>query len=413
MDYKYIIIGNSAAAIGCIEGIRSIDGQGTILVISREKYHTYSRPLISYLLCGKTDIERMKYRPDNYYTDNKCDVLFDVSVLKIENNNNRIVLSNGESYIYEKLLVAAGSYPFIPPMNGIETVKNKFTFMSLDDAKALDGAVKPDSRVFIIGAGLIGLKCAEGIIHKADSVVVTDMSPRILSSILDETGSALVLKKLQEHNIEFHLNDSVLSLENDTAILKSGKIIRFDILVIAVGVRPNTSLIGDAGGSVNRGIVTDLHCRTTLDNIYAAGDCAESYDISASQNRILALLPNAYMQGETAGINMAGGNKLYNSALPMNAIGFFGLHIVSAGIYTGETYMETTPESYKILFYGDNLLKGFIIIGDVTRAGIYTSLIRNRISLDSIDFDLIKEKPQLMAFGKKDRTTMLGKEPLQ
>lgn len=410
MNYKYIIIGNSAAAVGCIEGIRILDRDGSVLIISQEQYHTYSRPLISYLLCGKTDNERMKYRPNNFYTEKNCDIKYNVTVIKIEHAHNKVILSNDEYFTYEKLLVATGSRPFIPPMNGIETVENKFTFMSLDDAKALDAELKPNSRVFIIGAGLIGLKCAEGIINKAGSIIVADMADKILSSILDENGAAIIQKRLEENNIKIILNDSVLSFDNNSAVLKSGIVIDFDILVIAVGVRANTSLISEAGGSVNRGIVTDLYCRTTLDNIYAAGDCAESYDTSAGKNRVLALLPNAYMQGEVAGINMAGGEKLYNNAVAMNAIGFFGLHIVTAGIYSGETYISETAGTYKKLFYENNLLKGLIIIGDVTRAGIYTSLIRNHTPLDSIDFELIKEKPQLMAFTKKERINMLGKE---
>lgn len=413
MNYKYIIIGNSTAAVGCIEGIRSLDRDGSVLIISQEQYHTYSRPLISYLLCGKTDNKRMKYRPNNFYSEKACDIKYNVTVIKIEHAQNKIILSNGENFTYEKLLVATGSQPFIPPMSGFETVENKFTFMSLDDAKALDAALKPNSRVFIIGAGLIGLKCAEGIINKADSIIVADMADKILSSILDENGAAIIQKRLEENNIKIILNDSVLSFDNNTAILKSGIVINFDILVITVGVRANTSLISEAGGSVNRGIVTDFYCRTTLDNIYTAGDCAESYDISAGQNRVLALLPNAYMQGEAAGINMASGDKLYNKAVAMNAIGFFGLHIVTAGIYSGETYISEAAGTYKKLFYENNLLKGLIIIGDVTRAGIYTSLIRNHTPLDSIDFELIKEKPQLMAFTKKERINMLGRESVK
>jgi NAD(P)H-nitrite reductase large subunit len=347
---------------------------------------------------------------DNFYTVKKCDVKLGVTVVKAEHTQKYVVLSDGDIIYYDKLMIATGSRPFIPPMNGFETVENKFTFMSLDDAKALRASLTPDSRVFIIGAGLIGLKCAEGICGRTGEITVVDMADKILSSILDADGAAIVQKRLEANNIDIILNDCVSSFNKNTAILKSGRIIEFDILITAVGVRANTSLVSDAGGAVNRGIVTDTHCRTTLDNIYAAGDCAESYDISAAQNRVLALLPNAYMQGEAAGINMAGGEKLYDSAVPMNAISFFGLHIVTSGVYSGETYIAAGDGTYKKLFYGDNVLKGFIIIGDVSRTGIYTSLIRRQTPLDSIDFDLIKEKPQLMAFIKKDRLNMLGKE---
>ena len=182
------------------------------------------------------------------------------------------------------------------------------------------------------------------------------------------------------------------------------------MLVIAVGVRPNTSLVKDAGGEVRRGIAADDTGKTTLPDVYAAGDCAESFDISAGVNRVLALLPNAYMQGNTAGINMAGGKASFDRAIPMNAIGFMGLHIITAGTYDGETYVRCDGENYKILFYKDDVLKGYILIGDVARAGIYTALIRNRTPLSSIDFKLICEKPQLMAFTARTRRDLLSKQ---
>ena len=190
--------------------------------------------------------------------------------------------------------------------------------------------------------------------------------------------------------------------------MASGKKVPFDVLVVAVGVRPNTNLVSDAGGKVNRGIVIDEKCKTSLSDIYAAGDCVESHDITIDENRILALLPNAYIQGETAGINMAGGAKTYDSAIPMNAVGFFGLHVITAGSYGGEETVISDGSQYKKLIVKDGLLKGYIMVGDVRRAGIYTSLIRNQTPLDTIDFELMKENPQLMAFSRKERQKMLG-----
>ena len=264
--------------------------------------------------------------------------------------------------------------------------------------------------VLIIGAGLIGLKCAEGIKERVKSITVVDLADRVLPSILDETGSAIVKDFLEKQGIEFHLGDTATKFAGTTATLKSGLTVDFDVLVIAVGVRPNTSLVKDAGGEVRRGIAADDTGKTTLPDVYAAGDCAESFDISAGVNRVLALLPNAYMQGNTAGINMAGGKASFDRAIPMNAIGFMGLHIITAGTYDGETYVHRDGENYKILFYKDDVLKGYILIGDVARAGIYTALIRNRTPLSSIDFKLICEKPQLMAFTARTRRDLLSKQ---
>ena len=129
---------------------------------------------------------------------------------------------------------------------------------------------------------------------------------------------------------------------------------------------------------------------------------------SCGQERILALLPNAYLQGNCAGINMAGGEASYENAIPMNAIGFFGYHVLTAGSYLGEVYEASEGDSLKKLFYEDDRLKGYILLGDVARAGIYTSLIRKGTPLSSLDFELICEKPQLMAFTREERGKMLS-----
>jgi NAD(P)H-nitrite reductase large subunit len=160
--------------------------------------------------------------------------------------------------------------------------------------------------------------------------------------------------------------------------------------------------------AIERGIVINEKSETTAQDIYAAGDCTQAMDVSSGQSKIMALLPNAYMQGECAGVNMAGGEKSFAKAIPMNAMGLCGMHIITAGNYTGEAYADQGAGTYKRLFYSDNALNGYILIGDVDKAGIYTNLIRERTPLDTIDFALVCEKPGLMAFSKEERRNKLG-----
>ncbi|MHB1315180.1 MAG: NAD(P)/FAD-dependent oxidoreductase [Christensenellales bacterium] len=407
---KYVIIGNSAAGIGAIEGIRQHDKTGEIVVISNEPHHTYSRPLISYLIQGKTDRQKMKYRDDTFYERMNCQTMLLREAESIEPAAQLVTLDGGETVYYDKLFIGTGSSPFVPPMKGLETVEKQFSFMKLDDATALDDALFSEARVLIVGAGLIGLKCAEGIEKKVKSITVIDLAPRVLSSILDDDGSKMVQNHLEKSGLIFYLGTSVEEFSKTKAKLKTGETVDFDILVLAVGVKPNVSLLKEAGGEVGRGIIVNERMETSIPNVYAAGDCTESDDISCKQRRILALLPWAFMRGEAAGVNMAGGHKIFDKAIPMNAIGFFGLHMITAGSYTGEAYVSL-EEGYKKLFYQDGVLKGYIIIGNVEKAGIYTNLIREQLPLDSIDFDLVCKKPGLMAFCKKDREVKLGGVP--
>ena len=405
---RYVIIGNGIAAAGCIEGIRETDGEGTITVISEEEHDVYCRPLISYYLEGKTDISRMRYRGENFYDEMGCEVLFNKKAVHIHNDRREVELDDGSLVPYDALCVAAGSSPFVPPFDGLEKVGKKYSFMTLDDALALEQGIGKDSRVFIIGAGLIGLKCAEGILGRVGSVAVCDLAGRVLSSILDDECAGMMQKHLERQGISFLLSDSVVRFEENKAYMKSGAEVDFDVLVLAVGVRPNTALIKEIGGEVGRGIAVDGRMQTSVDGIFAAGDCAEGLDISSGERRVLAILPNAYMQGHAAGVNMAGGCEVYDKAIPMNSIGFFGLHAMTAGAYTGEMYEEKTETSLKRLFTENDVMKGFILIGCDERAGIYTSMIRERTPLSSVNFDILKKTATTTAFSPEIRRKKFG-----
>lgn len=407
---RYVIIGGSAAAIGCIEGVRSVDKTGEIILITRETEWNYSRPLISYLLEGKTTRDKMWCRPDSFFTRNGVTVKAGVLATTLDAGDRTVRLSTGERLAYDRLLAATGSRPFVPPIPGLETVERTFCFQTLSDASALAEALRPESRVLILGAGLTGVKCAEGIRGLCAQIAIADLAPRVLPAVLDDTGAAMVQARMEEKGVRFYLNDSAAAFRGNTARLQSGTELEFDVLVTAVGVRPNTQLVADAGGAVDRGILVDGRCATTLPDVYAAGDCAQGYDAVSGEKRMLPLWPNAVLQGETAGINMAGGRADYTQGIALNASGVFGLHMVTAGSYEGESFTVQRDGSYKRLVTADGVLKGVIMVGDVSRAGIYTDLIRKKKPLSEIDFDLIRESPQLMAFSQKDRRVQLGGE---
>lgn len=407
---RYVIIGGSAAAIGCIEGVRSVDKTGEIILITGETEWNYSRPLISYLLEGKTTRDKMWCRPDSFFTRNGVTVKAGVLATALDAGDRTVRLSTGERLAYDRLLAATGSRPFVPPIPGLETVERTFCFQTLSDASALAEALRPESRVLILGAGLTGVKCAEGIRGLCAQIAIADLAPRVLPAVLDDTAAAMVQARMEEKGVRFYLNDSAAAFRGNTARLQSGTELEFDVLVTAVGVRPNTQLVADAGGAVDRGILVDGRCATTLPDVYAAGDCAQGYDAVSGEKRMLPLWSNAMLQGETAGINMAGGRADYTQGIALNASGVFGLHMVTAGSYEGESFTVQRDGSYKRLVTADGVLKGVIMVGDVSRAGIYTDLIRKKKPLSEIDFDLIRESPQLMAFSQKDRRVQLGGE---
>ena len=408
---QYVIIGNGVAATGCVEGIRSADPEGKITVISGENRPVYCRPLISYYLEGKATPEKMNYRNPDFAEKMHCAYLYGKQAVQLDAKT--VVLDDGTVLPYDEVCIAAGSVPFVPPFEGLDTVEKQFSFMTMDDALALDAAVTKDSRVLIVGAGLIGLKCAEGLHGRVASLTVCDLADRVLSSILDAQSAAVMQQHLEDNGIHLLLGDTVSRFEKNVAFMRSGAQAEFDVLVLAVGVKANTALARQAGAEVNRGILVNEKMETTVPGIYAAGDCTEGMDASLGQRRVLAILPNAYLQGRCAGINMAGGDAVHDKAIPMNSLGLLGLHAMTAGTAFSEAdggsmVEEKTAAGWKRFFVKDGLLTGFMLLGDVDRAGIYTALIREKTPLDSIDFAVLKKSPTLAAMPKENRRKKLG-----
>ena len=406
---NYVIAGNGPAAVSCIEGIRTIDKSGEITLISGEVHDAYFRPLISYYLQGKSKARNIYCRDNEFYEKNDILTIYN-EVVSLDAKEKIVTLAEGSETAYDKLCICTGSSPFVPPMNGLDTVEKKYTFLTIDDAYKIEKAISSDSKVLIIGAGLIGLKCAEGLRNRVGSVAVCDLAPRVLSSILDDECASFVQKHLENQGISFYLSDTADHFEKNKAIMKSGKKIDFDVLVLALGVRPNISFFKDAGGECGRAIKVANDMRTSLKDVFAAGDCVEQYDVSYDDQRIMALLPNANIGGFTAGVNMAGGDSSFDNAVPMNSIGFFGLHMMTSGSYPvdAELIEKKDEKSLKRFFIKDNKLKGFIMIGDVKSAGIFTDLVRNQKELSGIDLESLINDPTLIPFGEIYRRKKLG-----
>ena len=410
---QYVIIGNGVAATGCVEGIRSADSEGKITVISGENRPVYCRPLISYYLEGKATPEKMNYRSPDFAEKMNCEFIYGKQAVQLRQDDKTVVLDDGTVLPYDEVCIATGSVPFVPPFAGLDTVEKQFSFMTMDDALALDAAVTKDSRVLIVGAGLIGLKCAEGLHGRVASITVCDLADRVLSSILDTQSAAVMQQHLEENGIHLLLGDTVSQFAKNVASMRSGAEVEFDVLVLAVGVKANTALARQAGAEVNRGVLVNEKMETTVPGIFAAGDCTEGMDASLGQRRVLAILPNAYLQGRCAGINMAGGNAVHDRAIPMNSLGLLGLHAMTAGTAFSKTeggsmVEEKSEAGWKRFFLKDGYLTGFMLLGDVDRAGIYTALIREKTPLDSIDFAALKKSPTLAAMPKENRRKKLG-----
>lgn len=413
---KYVIIGASAAGLAAAEAIRKADAQGTITVLTEEAYMPYSRPSISYYLKGKVKESDMALRKPNFYREKKIDIVKNTKATAID-TKKKVVKAGRKSYPYDKLCLCTGSKPFVPPMENVKGKTNALTFLDLKAVKDVKAIANEKTRAVVIGAGLIGMKAAEGLVKICKSVDVVELSPRVLPSILDAKSAKQVKKHLENNGIRFHLENTVVRAASKgkqiTAVtLKNGKKLPCDLLILAVGVRPQTELAEKAGLAVDRGIITDTETMQTSDpDIYAAGDCCVSVDMLDGSKKIIALWPNAVQQGNVAGAQMAGADITVGGTYSVNAIDFFGLRICTCGLINaqGEQYSDKIiqhGDSYKRLVFEGDKLVGYVLINSSVNAGLYTNLISNQISLDTLQGDIMDD-PSIFMFDKETRITKL------
>ena len=402
---KYVLIGGSIATEGAIEGILSVAKNADITVLCGEKRPLYSRPLISYALEKKTTDEKMYFHGEDYYEKKGVKAVY-AAADEID-PEKKVVLAEGKEYPYDELLVATGSKPFVPPIKGLESVAKKHTFYTMEDMLGLRADLEKGGKVLIVGAGLIGMKCAEGVKEYTDEIVIADMAPRPLPAATTPEAGEIVQERLSSI-IDFRLNAALDHFEGNKAVFASGEEVSFDILVLALGVRPQVGLLKEIGGEVNRGIIVNEKMETNLPHIYAAGDVVESYDAVGESKRLLQLFPSAYLGGKTAGRNMAGEETAFLTDIPMNATNLFGVRITSAGLFVGEKTEVTVGDDYRALYTEGGFIKGFILIGDSARAGILTDFIRKKRPMKGVDAKELLAGRDLSVYPAEERRAALG-----
>ena len=393
MDKDYVIVGNGVAAIGAIEGIRSHDPDGEILVISDEKVPTYGRPLISYYLADKIKFETLPYRPESFYKKNKIEMMLGSRVGAVDPGKHSLSLENGTTISYGKLLLATGGTPVGPSIPGLEG-PGVYNFTTVAHAEALKEIVDRVGKVVVIGAGLIALKAAEGFAEKNVDVTIIVRS-RIMRSYFDEPSSELIVKHLEKNGLDFiqgAVTEEIVRYSDGTikGVQTDHGFVPAEVVIIAAGVKPNIGLARAGGLNTGKGIRVDDHMRTSDADIFAAGDVAEAKDMLTGEYTVRPIWPNAYTQGRYAGYNMAGQDLSYAGGLSMNSITYYGLATISVGEsnkdnevgYVTDAFLDKPNSVYRKLIFKDNVLVGCILIGDIDAAGFYTSFIKNKFKLD-------------------------------
>ena len=408
--FNYLIIGNSAGAIGCVEGLRSVDQEGTLAIIAEEAYHTYSRALLPYYLSGKISLENIYYRPPDFYHKFNVTPLLGKKAVRINFKSKEVELANGEQVGYEKLLLATGASTLIPPLTGLDK-KNIFGFLSLSNTLQIEKILGQVKNVVILGGGVIGLMTAEVLNLTAAEVLrkrglnvsMVELAERILAPVVDETASKILEALFQENGIEVWTKTTIKEIVGkekvESIVLTNGRSLSCDLLILAAGVIPRVELVKDTEVKVNKGIIVNKKMQTSAPDIYACGDCAEVYDSVTDTYRVIPLWPNAYVGGKVAGYNMAGLEREYNWGTSMNSMHFFDLYVISAGINVTRdnekafeviSKLDRERKIYRKFALADGQIQGLLLMGEITRAGILTNLMRRKINVRDFQAELLR-----------------------
>jgi len=438
----YLIIGNSAGGLSAAASIRKNDKNATISIISSEEYANYSKPLITYYLAGKVSLEKIYFKNENFYKDNNFKLILGLKVDFLDENKMFASISNGSQISYKKLLISSGGKPIIPKIRVVEgqnklvgsigsdgvrsgisgighagksldkvnysDIEGVFTLTTLEDAIKLKKYIDENNlkTATILGGGLIGLKTAEAMLELGLQITIIELSDRILAASFDKNASEIIENKIEENSGSIFTNTTVDEIivtggKLASVVLRNGKKLDTNLLIIAVGVKPNVEFIQNQSIKLNNGIVVDDYLRTSMDNIYAAGDVAVSRDRLSNEQKNIAIWPLAIRQGGIAGMNMSGEKVKYQGGFFMNSVEILGIPSISIGLNNLDdkasegvkVYSQFNPETYfyRKVTIKDNKVVGIILVGSIERAGIYCGLISNEIDISSVAVNIARE----------------------
>ncbi len=385
---NYLIIGNGVAGTTAAFEIRKADPSASIRILTEEPYPFYSRIRLPEFLAGGVDEQGLIIKKPSWYEENRIVVSLNIRVTAIDPAARKVRTSAGELLSYDRLLVATGANCFVPPITGSDK-KGVFTLRGLEDARKIREYAKTSGgNVLLIGGGVLGLEAGYGLMRSGCRITVVEFFPRLLPRQLDEQGAKILQHTMESMGFTFHLDARSKEISGRDAaealVLEDATRIDCDMIIISAGIRQNVELLGNPGATIDKGIVVNDRMETGIPNIYAAGDLVQHRGIC------YGIWPAAEKQGQTAGINMAGGTAEYKGTVMSNTLKVAGMDVFSAGDIDTDRKKESifTADDknfgYKKLVLEDNRIVGAILLGDIREKRKIMKAIENRIDISSI-----------------------------
>ena len=330
---KTVIIGGGAAGASCAARLRRLDESAEILILEKTDEISIANCGLPYYVSGVISNREniLVSTPEKFKNWFNIDVKLNSEVVKINRNDKNIQLANGEIISYDKLVLAQGASPIIPNFNGMDR-NNVFGVRTLNDADKIKEFIKNNNtkNAVVIGGGFIGIEMAENLAHLGLNTTLVELSDQILAPV-DKEVAQFAQNTMTENGVNLILSDGVKEFNQNKIVLNSNKEIEFDIVIMAIGVRPEIKLAQDGGLETNRGIIVNDNMQTSDENIYAAGDSVEVKDFVSDTNTLIPLAGPANRQGRIIADNICGFNSTYQKSQGTSVIKVFDLTVASVG----------------------------------------------------------------------------------
>lgn len=383
---RYVVIGASAAGISGAKTLRELDKEAEIVLVSKDE-NVYSRCILHHYISNHRDVDALNFTSKEFFEENNINWVKGVEVKAVNDTEQTLELSNGETLSYDKLMICSGASAFIPPVPGLREANNVVGLRNLEDAVLIKEQASKVKNVVVLGAGLVGIDAVSGLLGQGLNISLVEMSNKILPLQLDSYTSSVYEKKFIENGVSLKLDvkaEKLLLDENNNPkalVLNTGEEIPCELVVVATGVRSNIAFMENSNIECDRfGLIIDEKGQTNIENIYGAGDVT-------GRNPIW---PTAVKEGIIAANNMLGKEMVMTDFFgSKNTMNFVGIPTMSLGMVepADETYtveVKVEGDDYKKIIHKDGKIYGALIQGDLSYAGVLTQLIKENIDVSKV-----------------------------
>jgi len=389
MGERLIVVGNGMVATRFVEELtRGALGRYSIMVVGAEPRPSYNRVLLSSLLAGEIDEDGIELRSQSWWRASGVTLLHGQEVAAIDRADRQMVLANGLRFAYSKVVLATGSVPIRLPKPGMD-LPGVVTFRDIADVQAMRAAARTKARAVVIGGGLLGIETAHGLAKAGIEVTLVHLMDRLMERQLDAPAAALLRRALEAKGVEVLLHADtarVVGTKRAEGLeLTGGHVIPADLVVCAVGVRPNVGLARATGLGVGRGILVNDRLATNCPDVFALGECAEH------RGQLYGLVEPGYEQAKVLAQRLAGNEgAIYPGSTLATNLKVTGVNVFSAGEFAGSASDDVIlledegAGTYRKLVLAEDRLKGVVLFGDTADGLWYLDLIRSGADISGL-----------------------------